>query len=51
MSDTPMSNIPDRITASPEMLEAAVAELLRLIPETWQAYEPDDLCPASAGNG
>jgi hypothetical protein len=43
MSDNPLSNIPGRITASAEMLEAAVAELLRLIPETWQAYRPDDL--------
>lgn len=33
----------DRITAPPEMLEPAVAELLRRIPETWQTYKPDDL--------
>jgi hypothetical protein len=43
MSDNPLSNIPGRITASAEMLETAVAELLRRIPETWQAYKPDDL--------
>lgn len=43
MSDNPLSNIPGRITASAEMLEAAVAELLRRIPETWQAYKPDEL--------
>ncbi len=28
MSDNPLSNIPGRITASAEMLEAAIAELL-----------------------
>jgi hypothetical protein len=46
MTDNPLSNIRGRITASAlsaNMLEAAVAELLRLIPETWQAYKPDDL--------
>ncbi len=43
MSDNPESNIPGRITASAEMLEAAVVELLRRIPETWQEYRPDDL--------
>lgn len=43
MTDNPISNIPGRITASAEMLEAAVAELLRLIPDTWQEYRPDDL--------
>ena len=48
MSDKPMSNIPGRITASAEMLEAAVAELLRLIPETWQTYRPDDLTEVKA---
>jgi hypothetical protein len=48
MSDTPKSNIPGRITASAEMLEAAVAELLRLIPENWQAYKPDDLSETKA---
>jgi hypothetical protein len=48
MSDKPMSNIPGRITASAEMLEAAVADLLRLIPETWQAYRPDDLSETKA---
>ena len=31
MSDNPMSNIPGRITASAEMPEAGVAELLSLI--------------------
>ena len=31
-----------------EMLEAAVAELLRVIPETWQAYKPDDLSETKA---
>ncbi|MCE5280152.1 MAG: hypothetical protein ABFD92_06125 [Planctomycetaceae bacterium] len=36
MSDKPESNIAGRISASAEMLEAAVAELLRLIPESWQ---------------
>jgi hypothetical protein len=39
MRDVPLSNIPGRITASAEMLEAAVAELLRRIPETWQAMK------------
>ena len=48
ISDKPMSNIPGRITATAEMLEAAVAELLRLIPETWQAYRPDDLSETKA---
>ena len=43
MSDNPLSNISGRITASAGMLEPAVAELLRWIPETWQAYRPDDL--------
>jgi hypothetical protein len=40
MSDNSLSNIPGRVTASAlsaNMLEAAVAELLRGIPETWQA--------------
>jgi hypothetical protein len=37
MTDNPLPNIPGRITASADMLEAAVAELLRRIPETWQA--------------
>lgn len=48
MSDNPMSNIPGRITASPEMLESAAAELLRVIPETWQSYRPDDLSETKA---
>jgi hypothetical protein len=48
MGDNPMSNIPGRITASAEMLEVAVAELLHRIPETWQAYEPDDLSETKA---
>ena len=43
MTDSPLSNMPGRITASAEMLETVVAELLRLIPETWQAYRPHDL--------
>ncbi len=43
MTDNRLSNIPGQITASAEMLEAAVAELLRRIPETWQAYRPDSL--------
>ena len=43
MSEAPLSKIPGRITASAEMLEASVAELLRLIPETWQAYNSDGL--------
>jgi hypothetical protein len=43
-----MSNIAGRITASAEMLEPAIAELLRLIPETWQAYSPDDLSDTKA---
>jgi len=46
MTDNPLSNIPGRITASAlsaNMLEAAVAELLRRIPDTWQAHKPDDL--------
>lgn len=42
------SNISGRITASVEKLEAAVAELLRLIPDTWQAYRPDDLSETKA---
>ncbi|MCD6365472.1 MAG: hypothetical protein J7M14_06310 [Planctomycetes bacterium] len=48
MSDNPMSNIPGRITAPAEMLEDAIAELLRRIPETWQAYRPDDLSETKA---
>lgn len=48
MSDNRLSNIPGRITASAEMLEAAVAELLRLIPDTWQKYKPDDLSEVKA---
>jgi hypothetical protein len=48
MSDNPLSNMPGRVTASADMLEAAVAELLRLIPETWQAYRPDDLSETKA---
>ncbi len=36
VSDKPESDIAGRISASAEMLEAAVAELLRLIPESWQ---------------
>ena len=43
MSNEIRSNIPGRITAPAEMLEPAVAELLRRIPDTWQAYRPDDL--------
>jgi hypothetical protein len=43
VTDSPLSNLPGRITASLEMLEAAVADLVRLIPETWQAYRPHDL--------
>ena len=37
------SNEPNPITASPEMLIPAIAELLRRIPDTWQTYRPDDL--------
>jgi|GEM_PF-2569987 len=48
MSDKAKSNIPGRITAPAEMLEAAVAELLRRIPDTWQAYRPDDLSETQA---
>jgi hypothetical protein len=45
MSDNSISsfNMRERATASADMLEAAVAELLHLIPETWQAYRPDAL--------
>jgi hypothetical protein len=43
MSDNSNSNIPGRITAPAEMLENAIGELLRRIPETWQAHRPDDL--------
>ncbi len=38
-----MSNVESRITAPVELFEPAVAELLRRIPETWQAYRADDL--------
>lgn len=37
------SNLLDRITAPPELLEPAIAELLARIPDAWQAYRPDDL--------
>jgi hypothetical protein len=40
---TPMTNIPDRISAPPELLEQAVSDLLGRIPDTWQEYRPDDL--------
>lgn len=43
MTDNRLSNIPGQITASAEMLEAAVAELLRGIPEAWRAYRFDGL--------
>ncbi len=42
------SNIPGRITASAEMLAPAISELLRRIPDTWQAYRPDDLTETQA---
>ena len=48
MSDKPTSNIPGRITAPPELLEPAIAELLRRIPETWEEYKPDDLTEAQS---
>ena len=41
--DDDESNIPDRITAPPEQLEPAIADLLARIPDTWQVYRPDDL--------
>ena len=31
------------MTDSPRMLQSTIAELLRRIPDTWQAYPPDDL--------
>lgn len=43
MVNPSQSNIPGRITAPVDMLKPAIAELLRRIPETWQAYRPDDL--------
>ena len=43
MSDMGKSNIPERVTAPDEILEPAVAELLRRIPDKWHAYRPDDL--------
>jgi hypothetical protein len=38
-----VTNIPDRISAPPDMLEQAVSDLLSRIPDTWQDYRPDDL--------
>jgi len=43
MNDKGKSNIPESITAPDEMLEPAIAGLLRRIPDKWQAYRPDDL--------
>jgi hypothetical protein len=37
------SNALDRVTAPAALLEPAIAELLGRIPDTWQAYRPDDL--------
>ena len=39
----PAPDIPNPVTAPPEMLIPAIAELLRRIPETWQTYTPDTL--------
>jgi predicted DNA-binding protein (UPF0251 family) len=39
----PESNIPGRVTAPVEMLEPAINDLLRRIPETWEVYDPDSL--------
>jgi hypothetical protein len=44
----PESNIPERVTAPAEMLEPAIAELLRRIPETWEVYQPDSLTEVQA---
>jgi hypothetical protein len=40
---TPDPNAPNPITAPLELLQPAIAELLRRIPDTWQIYRPDDL--------
>ena len=42
------SNIPDRVTAPPELLEPVLAELLGRIPDTWQTYRPDHLTEIQA---
>lgn len=43
MPEQSKTHPPDPAPGPPGTLEAAVAEFLRLIPETWQAYRPDDL--------
>jgi len=42
-NNTPQSNLSGRITASPEMLETAIADLLVRIPDIWEVYHPDKL--------
>ena len=39
----PAPDVPNPVTAPPEMLIPAIAELLRRIPETWQTYTYNDL--------